>query len=235
MASSLQILAYEETPLGILCLRRRELLSDPGTMVTEITLNHEFLMSSYHTDSEQALARMGLEFHGGANLSLMIGGLGLGYTAQAALDHDSVRSVEVMELLGQVVVWLEEGLVPLSESLNSDDRFSVQVGDAYKKLWQPPAEQYDLIPIDIDHSPDDRLGSVDQRFYGEEGLFHARQHLAPGGVLGIWSYEESLQLATAMEQVMDRVQVKPVTHVNLLIDQTQTDWLYFGAIEQGDQ
>jgi spermidine synthase len=231
LAASLQILAYEDTPLGILCLRRRELLSEPGTMVTEITLNHEFLMSSYHTDSEQALARIGLEFHGGSDLSLMIGGLGLGYTAQAALDHPTVSSVEVMELLGQVVVWLEDGLVPLSESLNHDDRFSVEVGDAYKKLWDPPTSQHDMILIDIDHSPDDRLGSVDQRFYSEEGLLRARQHLAPGGVLGIWSYEESSALLAAMNHSLDRVKVEPVSHVNQLIDQTQTDWLYFGAIE----
>ncbi len=51
--SQLEILAYEETPLGPLCLRRRELLSEPGTFVTEVTLNHEFLMSSYNTDSER--------------------------------------------------------------------------------------------------------------------------------------------------------------------------------------
>ena len=230
MASSLQILAYEETPLGILCLRRRELLSDPGTMVTEITLNHEFLMSSYHTDSEQALARVGVEFHGGTELSLWIGGLGLGYTAQAALDLPMVKSVEVVELLGQVVAWLEDGLVPLSQSLNRDDRFSVQVGDAYQKLWEPPTSQHDVILIDIDHSPDDRLGCVDQRFYSKEGLFRARQHLAPNGVVGIWSYEESSELAVAMEDVLDHVRVERVTHVNRLIDQTQTDWLYFGRI-----
>ena len=43
---NLEILAYEESPLGLLCLRRRELLSQPGTIVTEVTLKHEILMSS---------------------------------------------------------------------------------------------------------------------------------------------------------------------------------------------
>ena len=56
-STNLDVLAYEETPLGALCLRRRELLSRPGTVVTEITLDHMLLMSSYHTDSERALAR----------------------------------------------------------------------------------------------------------------------------------------------------------------------------------
>lgn len=45
--SNLQILAYETTPLGDLCLRRRELLSRPGTVITEITLDHQLLMSSH--------------------------------------------------------------------------------------------------------------------------------------------------------------------------------------------
>ena len=54
--SNLEILASEDSPLGLLCLRRRELLSRPGTIVTEVTLNHEFLMSSLYVDSEQALS-----------------------------------------------------------------------------------------------------------------------------------------------------------------------------------
>lgn len=57
MPIHLKILAYEETPLGILCLRERLTLSEPHTLVTEVTLNHEFLMSSLHTDSERAFTR----------------------------------------------------------------------------------------------------------------------------------------------------------------------------------
>ena len=228
LAAQLEILAYEETPLGILCLRRRELLSRPGTVVTEITLNHEFLMSSYHTDSEQALARIGVEMHGGENLSVLIGGLGLGYTANAALEMDAVTSVEVIELLGQVIRWLEEGLVPLSEQLSDDHRLTLIEGDGYLRLSQPPTTLHDLILIDIDHSPDDRLGSVDQSFYTESGLERAGEHLAPGGVLGIWSYEENQDFAEAMSKTFDDVRIEPVTHENLLINQTQTDWLFFG-------
>lgn len=61
--SNVEILAWEETPLGPLCLRRRELLSEPGTVVTEITLDHEFLMCSLYNASEWALARIALEMH----------------------------------------------------------------------------------------------------------------------------------------------------------------------------
>ncbi len=91
--SNLEILAYEPSPLGPLCLRRRELLSQPGTIVTEVTLNHEFLMSSLYTDSERALARTALEMHTGENLRVLVGGLGLGYTAREALLSDRVARV----------------------------------------------------------------------------------------------------------------------------------------------
>ena len=80
-----KILAYEDTDLGPLCLRRRELLSDPGTVVTEVTLNHDFLMSSYHTDSAQAVSRRSADIHGGSGLKALVGGFGLGYAAKELL------------------------------------------------------------------------------------------------------------------------------------------------------
>ena len=111
---NLEILAYEESPLGTLCLRRRELLSQPGTIVTEVTLNHEFLMSSLYTDSERALSATALEMHAGNDLHVLVGGLGLGYTAREALLSERVTKLEVVELLPQVIDWLARGLVPLS-------------------------------------------------------------------------------------------------------------------------
>lgn len=51
MTSNLEILAYEHTDLGPLCLRRRKLLASAGTVVTEITLDHQLLMSSRYTAS----------------------------------------------------------------------------------------------------------------------------------------------------------------------------------------
>lgn len=41
--SNLEILAYESSPLGLLCLRRRKLLGRPGTIATEVTLKHGLL------------------------------------------------------------------------------------------------------------------------------------------------------------------------------------------------
>lgn len=227
--SQLEILAYEETSLGPLCLRRRELLSDPGTFVTEVTLNHEFLMSSYNTDSERVISNRAVEIHGGRNLKTLVGGLGLGYTARELLNHDAVVSVEVVEFLQPVIDWLRNGLVPLSPELNFDDRLEITAGDVYQRLLDEPRDRFDLIVIDVDHSPDDRLGEADHTFYTRKGLAGAKEHLREGGVLAVWSYAESSAFSDALRRTFTQVYVEPVRTLNTLVGHEQTDWLFFGT------
>ena len=228
--SNVEFLAYEETPLGPICLRRRELLSQPGVVITEVTLNHEFLMSSLYTDSEQALSRIAIEMHGGKQLQVMVAGLGLGYSAFEALKSEQVERVEVIEILPQVLGWMKDGLIPLSDQLKDEPRLQVTLADAYAKLEGDPETQYDLILIDVDHSPDDRLGAGDSfTFYSEEGLLAAKQHLRPGGVLGVWSYAESSPFSDALRASFKTVRVEPITHLNELIDEEHTDWLFFAS------
>ena len=71
---------------GPLCLRRRELLAEPGTIVTEVSLNHEFLMSSYNTASERALASVALEMHAGKDWTCSWAGLGLATPREALVS-----------------------------------------------------------------------------------------------------------------------------------------------------
>jgi len=223
----LEILAYEPTELGVLCLRRRELLCEPGTIVTEVTLNHEFLMSSYLTASERALSEIALQMHSGSRLRVLVGGLGLGYTAQAALGADRVSECEVVEVLPQVINWLEQGLVPLSDELNADNRLKVTQGDVYQQLSSPPKRKHDLILIDVDHSPDENLDAANGDFYTADGLQRAKLHLAEDGVLGVWSYVESSPFANALRDVFREVRIEPVTVFNNLVNEQQTDWLFF--------
>jgi spermidine synthase len=229
--SNLEILAYETTPLGDLCLRRRELLSKPGTFITEITLEHELLMSSYNTASECALAEEALARHNGRDLSVLVGGLGLGYTANQALQSTRVRRVEVIELLPEVVGFLRDGLVPLSPELLADPRFGVREGDVYETLDAPARERWDLVLIDVDHSPEEHLGSANQSFYTESGLARAKQHLAPGGILAVWSYSESSPFALALRAAFAIVEIVPVRFVNDLVDEEHTDWLFVARDE----
>ena len=224
---NLEILAHEMSPLGLLCLRRRELLSDPGTIVTEVTLNHEFLMSSLYSDSERALARTALEMHRGDDLKVLVGGLGLGYTASEVLVSERVASVEVLELLPQVVGWLARGLMPLSSQLNDERRLVITQGDAFQRMAGPADELFDLILIDVDHSPEERLGEESVSFYSPTGLRAAQRHLASDGILAVWSYAESSPFADALHAVFEHVRVESVTYVNDQINQQYTDWLFF--------
>jgi hypothetical protein len=79
-------LDYRETPIGELSLRRRT-QGPLGVEVFEVKLGDEFLMSSLFTEGEIALADLGLADLGGGPLDVVVGGLGLGYTARAVLDH----------------------------------------------------------------------------------------------------------------------------------------------------
>ncbi|MBD3236884.1 MAG: spermidine synthase [Candidatus Eisenbacteria bacterium] len=225
--TKLEILGYESTPLGMLCLRRREMLADPGTWVTEITLDHELLMSSYHNVSERALAEHALEMHPGSGLRVLVGGLGLGYTAAAALACERVASIEVIELLPHVIDWLERGLFPLSAELRSEPRLSVARGDVFARLATPRAGEFDLILIDVDHSPAERLGGSSSAFYTRAGLRAAKRHLVPGGVLAVWSYAEDTPFSAALREVFANVEVVPVRFRNVLVDEEETDWLFF--------
>ena len=96
MSALFEELDYCPTPIGGLSLRRRRDLK-LDVDVFEIKLGEESLMSSLFTESEIALARLGLADLRGENLDVVVGGLGLGYTAKAALENANVRSLIVVE------------------------------------------------------------------------------------------------------------------------------------------
>jgi len=231
-----EYLAAEESPLGLVCLRRRAIAGDPATVATEITLDHQFLMSSANTASERALADRALALHAGAGLAVLVGGLGLGYTAHAVLASARVAKLEVVEYLAPVIGWLRAGRLPLSGALMRDARLTVVQGDVYARLDAEPDRErrdapsafppYDLILIDVDHSPEEPLGRESARFYSEPGLARARRHLAPGGMLGVWSYAESPRFAEALGRVFAEVRVERVQFENRVFGEEETNVLF---------
>ena len=174
----------------------------------------------------QALAR-----HPGRDLSVLVGGLGLGYTANEVLQSPRVRRVEVIEFLPQVVGYLRQGLVPLSPELRGDPRFGVREGDVFATLREPALERWDLVLIDVDHSPEEPLGAGNESFYTEAGLARAKQHLAPGGILAVWSYSESSPFVDALRTVFAVAETVPVSFVDDLLEEEHTDWLFVARDE----
>jgi spermidine synthase len=222
-----EIVAYESSPIGMICLRRRESSVAPSGFVTEITLDHRFLMSSAVTDSERALAFHALAMHEGRTLQVLVGGLGLGYTAREALRSERVARVDVVEFLPPVIDWLARGLLPLAAELQADPRFAVIEGDVYHRLATLPARRYDVILIDVDNSPDEQLGDANASFYNEAGLTLAKRHLAEDGVLGVWSYADSATFEKALGRVFREVRVEPVHFENGVVGESETNWLFF--------
>lgn len=193
MSLSFEELAFQPTPIGELSLRRRHdlvLKSD----VIEIKLGEEFLMSDRFTASEIALADLGLAHLNGDNLDVVVGGLGLGYTARAVLKNSSVKSMIVVDALQAIVDWHLDGLLPLGPELTADTRCRFELGDffamaASQEGFDPsaPARRFDAILVDIDHSPEFLLDQKNAAFYKPQGLQKLTSHLKPGGVFGLWS------------------------------------------------
>lgn len=218
-----EVLEHAESPIGVLILRRR---NPPEDHVIELTLEHQFLMSSAVTVSERALATRAIEMHGGTNLDVLIGGLGLGYTAKAALDSDRVARVKVIELVEEIIEWVERGIVPLGKELMSEPRFHAVHDDVYERLQGPPKTLYDLILIDVDHSPDERLHESSASFYGHERLALAKQHLKPGGVFGVWSTSPSPSFEVELRKTFREVRAEPIDFYNETCRKAETNWLF---------
>lgn len=213
-----------ETELGLLALRRQPL--PDGRMVTEITIDHRFLMSSETADSERQLAELAIELHGGTDLDVWVGGLGLGHTAHAALCTGKARHVEVVELLPAVIGWMRRGLTPLASELLPDLRFEITRGDAYAILAGPPQRPLDVILVDVDHAPDDPLGTWPNPFYAVPNLRKAKAHLAPGGVLAVWSGSPDVTFVAALQQVFEDVRPVPVSFTNKLDGSSETNLVF---------
>ena len=225
-------LDYRETPIGGLSLRRRRELK-LGVDVFEIKLGDEFLMSSLFTASEVALARLGLAGLSGENLNVVVGGLGLGYTAQAVLEHKNVGSLIVVDFLQAVIDWHREGLVPLGAELSADPRCRFMQGDFFALAASDEGfaagRQFDAVLVDIDHSPDALLDAGNAGFYSEPGLKRLTKHLKPGGVFGLWSNEVPDAAFTArMGQVFADARAEEVTFHNPLQDKPFTQTVYLG-------
>ncbi len=148
-------LDYSMTPLGELILRRREVLSLDRAEVFEVKLAGELLMSSIVNGAEIALAEFALTRQQPASgpcsagppamacdrRDVLVGGLGLGYTAKAALDADNIASVTVIEYLERVIAWHENELVPLGRSLTQDARCRLVHGDFFAVVGSPANQQ----------------------------------------------------------------------------------------------
>jgi spermidine synthase len=229
-------LDFRPTPMGVLSLRRRRL---PSTNIDifEIKLGDEYLMSSRFTAAEIELARLGLAALARTGLDVVVGGLGLGYTAQAVLENSGVRSLIVVDALAEVIEWHEQGLLPLGQQLTGDPRCRLVNADFFAMShsadgFDPatPGRRFDAVLVDIDHSPTNLLHARHAALYQPEGLQRLATHLKPGGVFALWSNDPP---DAAFERVLAgafaTTSADVVTFDNLRGDHEASNTVYVGV------
>ncbi len=236
MSRLFEELAWRETPMGVISLRRRRLLT-LDLDVFEVLLGDEHLMSSLFTAGEIALSTVGLAAARGDRLEVAVGGLGLGYTAKAALDDSRVAELVVIDTMADVIDWHRQGLTPLGAGLAADPRCRLAHGDFFAFLDDPakgldpdrPGRSFDAILLDIDHSPTRVLSPRHAALYDEAGLAKLAAQLKPGGVFALWSDDlpEDAFMAT-LGAVFDEPYAEVVTFDNPLTGGTSTNSIYRG-------
>jgi spermidine synthase len=171
-----------------IALRRR---FEPEGITDELIVNGTFAMDSSQITSEIALA----EAMGPRPGHVLVGGLGLGYTARHLLTMGAAR-LDIVELAGPLIDWARQGLTPTLLAVANDPRVSIRQGDIAGFLYDQPAipgifGPWDGICLDIDNGPDFLIHEGNSRLYTPLGIRSILDHLNPGGRLAVWCHGPS--------------------------------------------
>ena len=168
------------------------------------------LMNSRIHGSEDALAELTCSrISRKPGRRILLGGLGMGYTLAAALQHSEDDSlITVAELIPAVIRWNREHLGHLAGNPLADGRVYVRQEDVAKTITREKSI-WDAIILDVDNGPDGLTRKVNDRLYGLSGLKNAFLALRTGGVLSIWSSGTDEQFTSRLEQC--RFQTEIVT------------------------
>jgi spermidine synthase len=234
LSKDFEELDYRKTALGDVSLRRRRMLSLGGLEVFEIQLGDAFLMSSLFHEVEEALASLAFAELGDGAWDVVVGGLGLGYTAAAALEHASLRSLLVVEALDAVIDWHKRRLVPLGEKITGDERCRFIHADFFAAATsaagfdpEAPARQFHAVLLDIDHSPTNLLDESNASFYQPDALRRFAEHLHPNGIFAMWSDDPpDEQFLRVLDEAFATSRAHIVSFWNPLLDSQSASTVY---------
>ena len=159
------------------------------------------LMSNMAHYSEEYMAELGCEHvRKKPNARVLVGGLGMGYTARAALDQLGPQAtVVVAEISEQLVTWNRGPLADLAGRPLDDPRLELAMGDLVDYLQGMPGS-FDAMLLDTDHGPDSFTAEGNVRLYNKRGLARMHHLLRPKGVLVIWSAYQVPAFPKALER-----------------------------------
>jgi spermidine synthase len=211
----LTTLARADGPYGEVVLRRR----DTGeTFIDELIVNGAFAMDSAETSTERALGGWAFPF---AGADVLLGGLGLGYTADELLGQ-GVSQLDIVELEPALVEWARSGLTEVLGRVARDPRARLRVGDVAGVLTtRDDGGPWDAILLDVDNGPEFLIHPHNAGLYSTEGLRTAHAKLRPGGLLAIWCSGPSPALLDALRTVDPR----PTEH-RYRVRRGEREWSY---------
>ncbi len=197
-------------PRGEVVLQRRTTAVDA---VEELIVNGVFAMDSVDTSTERRLAEFATR---SARRRILVGGLGLGYTAAEILATD-VGRVDVVEIEACLVEWARAGLTPTLAAVSADPRAHLHIADVRTVLagrglagrelaGRGLAGPWDAIVLDVDNGPDFLIHAANDALYSPASLQAAYALLAPGGTLAIWCQGPSAELASTLRQTSGQTQ-----------------------------
>jgi spermidine synthase len=225
--------ARAESERGVVVLRERtDTDAPPGTAgVLELRVNGVFVMDTGETSTEEALARQALT-HATDPRRVLLGGLGLGFTAYEVLADHRVELLRVAEIEDVLVRWFRDGTVPHGQRLLADERVHVGVGDVRQVVDEVASSSFDLVLLDVDNGPDFLVHDENAALYEAPFLESVRDVLAPGGEVVIWSSTRSEALEDVLEDVFGatRTEEYPVT----LQGKQESYWLHSARKDESD-
>ncbi|GHH89642.1 spermidine synthase [Streptomyces capitiformicae] len=182
-----EVIDRREGPYGEVVLRRHgELL--------QIIANGCFLMDTSDGRSERLLVDAALDALGDRfRPSVLIGGLGVGFSLAHATADPRWGAVTVVEREPAVIEWHRAGpLSALSSDAFADPRTTVVEADLVEYVNETSAT-FDALCLDIDNGPDWTVSEANENLYSRAGLASCARVLRPGGVLAVWSAQPSPQ------------------------------------------
>ena len=216
--------ARATTERGEIVLRERRSSTDiEAAPVLELRVNGVFVMDTLETTTEEALARTALA-QVEAPRAVVVGGLGLGYTAHEVLTDRRVERLVVVEIEEPLVAWMRDGTVPHGPSYLADERLTVVVADIRQAMTEATPGSYDLALLDVDNGPGYLVHEQNAAVYHPEFLSSVAQALKPGGVAAVWSAAESSDLYDALLTVFGAA--TPVPLDVRLQGRAEQYWLY---------
>lgn len=174
----------------------------------EVISNGTFLMDTRNGESERLLVSAAVATHGRAR-SLLIGGLGVGFSLLEALCDEQVAAVTIVEIEPTILQWHQTHLASLTAAALSDSRTTVVIADLIEHL-RVTTTSYDVICLDVDNGPDWTVTADNRSLYDDAGTALLSSRLGTGGVLAVWSAAASPAYEAILRQYFERLAVHTV-------------------------